>query len=73
MKKKKIIGASLAGVMAVSSAAGAVGAVQDIKVSEASVNKLVHDVHAKIEHITYSLKKNYLGLKNVGQWQSYIK
>ncbi|MEG2892679.1 MAG: PEGA domain-containing protein [Clostridium sp.] len=73
MNNKKLIGASLAGVMAISTVSATVEAVEDVKVAEASVNKLVNDVHAKIEHITYSLKKNYLGLKNVGQWQSYIK
>ncbi|MEF9953063.1 MAG: hypothetical protein RR838_10760, partial [Clostridium sp.] len=25
----------------------------------------------KLQHFNYSLKKNYLGLKNVGQWQQY--
>ncbi|MEG2339054.1 MAG: hypothetical protein RSB66_08245, partial [Clostridium sp.] len=28
---------------------------------------------AKVDKITSSLKSNYLGLKNVGQWQQYIK
>ncbi|MEF9953291.1 MAG: hypothetical protein RR840_06730 [Clostridium sp.] len=73
MKKKKLISASLAGVMAVSAVSGVVGSVEERDVSAASANKLVHDVNAKIEHITYSLKKNYLGLKNVGQWQAYLK
>ncbi|MEG0372194.1 MAG: hypothetical protein RR645_07865, partial [Clostridium sp.] len=29
-------------------------------------------VKKKIEHLTYSLKNNYLGIKNQGQWERYI-
>lgn len=39
----------------------------------ASESKSVKDARAKISHITYSLKTNYLGLKNQGQWEVYIK
>lgn len=72
-KSKKLVGASLAGVMSVATAAGAANAVEGLSVVSAASNKDVQAVHAKVEHITYSLKNNYLGLKNVGQFQAYIK
>ncbi|MEG0480898.1 MAG: hypothetical protein RR539_07860 [Clostridium sp.] len=67
---KKALGAAMAGVMAVGAVAGAAGAVQEVKAGVAEDVKLIH---AKIEHFRTSLKKNYLGLKNVGQWQAYEK
>ncbi|MEG0332577.1 MAG: hypothetical protein RR637_09310 [Clostridium sp.] len=67
---KKALGAAMAGVMAVGAVAGAAGAVQEVRAGVAEDVKLIH---AKIEHFRTSLKKNYLGLKNVGQWQAYEK
>ncbi|MEG0370690.1 MAG: hypothetical protein RR645_00165, partial [Clostridium sp.] len=71
-KSKKLMGASLAGIITVSNVAGAASVVE-VKNVEAATNKEVNALHAKVGHITYSLKTNYLGLKNVGQWQKYIK
>ncbi|MEG1415625.1 MAG: hypothetical protein RSC49_03375 [Clostridium sp.] len=67
---KKALGAAMAGVMAVGAVAGAAGAVQEVRAGVAEDVKLIH---AKIEHFRTSLKKNYLGLKNVAQWQAYEK
>ncbi|MEG2973926.1 MAG: hypothetical protein RR898_10735, partial [Clostridium sp.] len=67
---KKALGAAMAGVMAIGAVAGTVGAVQEVR---AGVAEDVQLIHAKIEHFRKSLKTNYLGLKNVGQWQAYQK
>ncbi|MEF9953057.1 MAG: hypothetical protein RR838_10730, partial [Clostridium sp.] len=67
---KKALGAAMAGVMAVGAVAGAVNAVQEVKAGVAEDIKLID---AKLSHFNYSLKKNYLGLKNVAQWQAYEK
>ncbi|MEG0370819.1 MAG: alpha/beta hydrolase [Clostridium sp.] len=67
---RKVASAILTGVMTVT-ALGVV-AVSEVKTVFASVKCDVSAVHAKVEQITYSLKNNYLGLKNVGQWQLYI-
>ncbi|KMT22883.1 serine aminopeptidase domain-containing protein [Clostridium cylindrosporum] len=42
-------------------------------VVHSAVKSDVENVHRKVEHLIYSLKNNYLGLKNVGNWQAYIK
>ncbi len=31
------------------------------------------DAKAKVDHLTYSLKNNYLGIKNQATWEIYIK
>lgn len=41
----------------------------EVKTAFAAKSMSVED---RIDHITTSLKTNYLGLKNVGQWQEYI-
>ncbi|MEG2892665.1 MAG: hypothetical protein RR840_04785 [Clostridium sp.] len=73
MKNQKLMGATLTGVMSLSAVAGVAGAINEVQSVEAAANQAVKNVHDKIEHINYSLKNNYLGLKNVGQWEAYIK
>ncbi|MEF9953173.1 MAG: hypothetical protein RR539_10140 [Clostridium sp.] len=73
MKSKKLVGASLVGVMALSSGTSLVSSIEEINVAEASSKKLESEVTRKVNQLGASLKKNYLGLKNVGQWQAYIK
>lgn len=63
--KKKLMGVALSTMIGVSS-------FSCINVY-ASESKAIKDARAKISHITYSLKTNYLGLKNQGQWEIYIK
>lgn len=70
-KGKKFIVAAIIGVMIV--ATGGVYVYGEDIVFAAKMSKAESDCKAKVDHITYSLKKNYLGLKNVGQWQQYIK
>lgn len=41
-------------------------------IAHASSTKL-SEAKAKTEHLSWSLHNNYLGIKNQGQWQSYIK
>ncbi|MEG2892662.1 MAG: hypothetical protein RR840_04770, partial [Clostridium sp.] len=68
---KKAMSGSLAGLMTLT---GAVGALSTVNVQSVEASSTVQrNLEAKVSHITSSLKKNYLGLKNVGQWQQYIK
>ncbi|MEG0129803.1 MAG: hypothetical protein RR539_09980 [Clostridium sp.] len=68
---KKILSGSLAGVMTLTGAVGALSTVE-VQSVQASTNN-IKKLDAKISQVVSSLKKNYLGLKNVGQWQKYIK
>ena len=47
-------------------------AVQDFRV-KASESTALKNAKAKISHLTYSLKNNYLGIKNQGTWEMYIR
>ncbi|WP_442881360.1 CAP domain-containing protein [Clostridium sp.] len=42
-------------------------------INQKSYSKAYRDARAKIDHLTYSLKKNYLGIKNQATWEIYIK
>ncbi|KMT23022.1 hypothetical protein [Clostridium cylindrosporum] len=50
--------------------------VNDISIAYAttypSESKVLKDAKAKINHLTKSLKTNYLGIKNQAMWQTYI-
>ncbi|KMT23341.1 Ig-like domain-containing protein [Clostridium cylindrosporum] len=72
-KSKKVVGACLLSAMTLMSIASATQSISEVKVVKAGVREDSLAVHYKIEHLRSSLKKNYLGLKNVGQWQKYIK
>lgn len=71
-KSKKAIGTCLVGVMTVLSAGSAVTSLGEATKVEAAVTP-VQAAHNKIEQLRNSLKKNYLGLKNLGTWQTYIR
>lgn len=72
MNKKitKAAAIAIAGLISVSTAASVTSEVQNVG---ASSSDLVNSIHGKIEHLRWSLKNNYLGLKNVGTWQAYEK
>ncbi|MEG0641668.1 MAG: hypothetical protein RR515_03635 [Clostridium sp.] len=70
-KSKKLVSTSLTGVMVLTGIVSAVS-VSQVKVVQAASGNM-QALNAKVEKITSSIKKNYLGLKNVGQWQQYIK
>ncbi|KMT23340.1 Ig-like domain-containing protein [Clostridium cylindrosporum] len=72
-KSKKLIGSVLVGAMTLVSVAGTTQSVDEVKIVNAGVKEDTKAVHTKVEQIRNSLKKNFLGLKNVGQWQKYIK
>ncbi|MEG2539426.1 MAG: CAP domain-containing protein [Clostridium sp.] len=42
-------------------------------INQRAYSKAYRDARAKIDHLTYSLKKNYLGIKNQATWEIYIK
>ena len=70
-KKFKLASAiAITGLIAVGNVAPVAIEVQQV---DASTSDLVNSIHGKIEHIRWSLKNNYLGLKNVGTWQGYEK
>lgn len=71
-KSKRLIGTCLVAVMTVLSAGGAVS-LTNVTTVKAGVKEDNLAAHKKIEHLRGSLKKNYLGLKNVGTWQQYVK
>lgn len=67
---KKFIAATMAAMLMVT----AVGNyVYSNNIVFAAMSRAEADCKAKVDKITSSLKSNYLGLKNVGQWQQYIK
>lgn len=74
--KNKFIGAFLIGVLATAPLATNIAIA-----SENQAHKTVYSVRSKelqaalnkIQHITKSLKTNYLGLKNQATWEMYIK
>ncbi|MEG0371656.1 MAG: hypothetical protein RR645_05105, partial [Clostridium sp.] len=70
-KSKKLVSTSLTGVMVLTGIVSAVS-VSQVKVVQAASGNM-QALNTKVEKITSSIKKNYLGLKNVGQWQQYIK
>lgn len=70
---KKALGTVMAGVMTVGAVAGAVNGIEDIKIVNAAESKALKDAKAKISHLTWSLKNNYLGIKNQGTWELYVK
>lgn len=72
-KSKRLIGTCLVAVMTVLSAGTAVSLTNDVTTVKAGVKEDNLAAHKKIEHLRTSLKRNYLGLKNVGTWQQYIK
>ena len=47
-------------------------AAQDFRV-KASESTALKNAKSKISHLTYSLKNNYLGIKNQGTWEMYIR
>lgn len=69
---KKAVGIALAGVMSIASVSGVVNSMNTVVVNAAE-SKALKDAKAKISHLTYSLKNNYLGIKNQGQWEIYVK
>lgn len=72
-KSKKNIGAFLVAAFALSSAAGFTQSINDIKLVSAATKEGSSAVNSKLQHLIGSLKKNYLGVKNVPQWEKYIK
>ncbi|MEF9952393.1 MAG: CAP domain-containing protein [Clostridium sp.] len=42
-------------------------------ISERGYSKAYKDARAKVDHLTYSLKNNYLGIKNQATWEIYIR
>lgn len=72
-KSKKLIGSCLIALMTVLSVGGSVTLTSNVTPVKAGVKEDNLAAHKKIEHLRSSLKRNYLGLKNVGTWQQYVK
>lgn len=78
MKKlhRSLIGTALAGTMVLTSFGGVINQVDSYTnvyaKEEGDSNELIF-AREKIDHLTYSLKHNYLGIKNQAQWELYIK
>ena len=70
-KSKKALGAAMAGVMAVGAVAGTANTV--VTQVQADVASDVKAAQAKLDHLSYSLHNNYLGLKNQPTWEIYAK
>ncbi|MEG2892675.1 MAG: alpha/beta hydrolase [Clostridium sp.] len=68
---KRFVAATMAAMMMVSAISTFVSGENIVFAAKMSKNEGA--VKAKVDKITSSLKTNYLGLKNVGQWQQYIK
>lgn len=73
VKSKKALGLVLSGAMVLTGVGTTLSSVGNVTVVQAAVKDDVKAVHNKVEQLVKSIKKNYLGLKNVGQWQKYIK
>lgn len=69
--KHKFIGAIMLGIMSIGTVAS-IGAVVDTVTVEAA-SKSFTVVKAKTQHLVNSLHSNYLGIKNQGKWQEYIR
>lgn len=69
-KSKKAIGTCLVGVMTVLSVGGVVS-LKEATIVEAATSD-VQAANNKIEQLRKSIRSNYLGLKNIPQWQTYI-
>lgn len=72
-KSKRLISGCLVAVMMVLSVGTSVSLTNNVTTVKAGVREDNVAAHNKIEHLRWSLKRNYLGLKNVGTWQQYIK
>lgn len=59
-------------VVVVLSLTSGLNVVGHVSVVHASSNSL-SEAKARIDHLSWSLHNNYLGIKNQGQWQAYIK
>lgn len=70
-KSKKIVGTCLLGVMTILGAGGVATAADNVKVVQAESTE-VEIARGQIERTATSLRANYLGVKNVWQWQQYI-
>lgn len=72
MKKtnKKVLGASIAGIMAISSFSGSLEIVSSVNAAESDALKAAK---AKIQHTINSINKNYARLENQAQWEEYTK
>ncbi|MEG0387803.1 MAG: hypothetical protein RR582_05675, partial [Niameybacter sp.] len=78
-RSKRVVGIAMAGVMAISTVYKVAGSINEVRVAKAdNLNGLYNmsselaDAKAKISHLTKSLKTNYLGIKNQGQWEVYV-
>lgn len=70
--KNKIIGTLLVGSLSIATLSGAIISNNDIKVVYAAESNALKNAKAKINHLTKSLKTNYLGIKNQAMWETYI-
>ncbi|MEG0371039.1 MAG: hypothetical protein RR645_01965 [Clostridium sp.] len=69
-KIRKILGVSILGAMSILTLVGG----SPLKVTDVSAksNDRAYHISSKLDHIEYSVKNNYLGIKNVSQWREYI-
>ncbi|MEF9953343.1 MAG: hypothetical protein RR838_12205 [Clostridium sp.] len=70
---RRAIGLVIAGIISLSSITGVVENTKVVQGASQEEVKLVKLINAMLGHFNNSLKRNYLGLKNVSQWQSYEK
>lgn len=68
---KKVIGVLLIGIISLIPIGGV--SLQNSKMIYAAESKALQNAKAKINHLTNSLKTNYLGLKNQATGEKYIK
>lgn len=69
---KKAIGIAMISMMTITTLSTVLGT-DSVSIVYAAESKELRNAKAKISHLTSSLKTNYLGLKNQGMWQIYIK
>lgn len=68
---KKSVGIIIAGILSLTTVSGVAISLNQVSVVKAA-SKALTDAKAHLSHLNYSLHNNYLGLKNQGQWESYI-
>lgn len=71
MKFYNKIALSIVVVMSLGTASSVVVSKESVKVYASSTQ--LSDAKARVDHLSKSLHTNYLGIKNQGQWQEYIK
>lgn len=73
IKSKKLISAAVLSAMVLTGTGVGIKSIDNVTIVEAASKVNSATVNNKVSQLEKSIRSNYLGLKNVGQWQAYIK